>query len=375
MVATTLLEGAEQAPDVTEHPGHEEDEDEFLHPWAREMYRRGFSFNGDERTKLFLGAGDELVDVSDVSHADSPLDGRALVAADFDDDGDVDLFVHNIQRERHHLFRNDVDPTNREFISIQLASTTREPIGATVRVTPRSDAEGDVRNGKTVAQVLSRGAGFASSQPNGLVFGLGDMPAARVEVHWPYGEVEDFGVIGGGSRVVLEQGAGKPRVRERTGRFRLADPLPPGLKTARGERLPTFTFEDASGERVIFDPARRAGEGTFDLEIWASYCRPCVEKLPGLVQKSSAGGDVVALSVDVPGDRERAAGILEDHGVAFESYYLTLDDEANAEGFDRVVDLMRLPIPTTLVIGPGGVLQEVRTGAKRPDGEEPAEDD
>ena len=371
-MATTLLEGAESAPDVSEHPGHdEEEEEEFLHPWAREMYRRGFSFNGDERTKLFLGSGDELVDVSDVSHADSPLDGRALVAADFDDDGDVDLFVHNIQRERHHLFRNDVDPANGEFISIQLESKSREPIGATIRVTPQSDEQnGEIHRGRTVAQVLSRGAGFASSQPNRLVFGLGDMPAARIEVRWPYGDVEDFGVVLGESRVVLEQGSGKARDRERVGRFRLADPLPPGLKTGLGERLPVLTFEDANGRRVIFDPAKRAGEGTVDLEIWASYCRPCVEKLPGLVKRVAAGTNVVALSVDVPADRQRAVGILEAHEVDFDSYYLTLDDDANAEGFDRVVDLMRLPIPTTLVIGPGGVLQEVRTGSKKPDPEQ-----
>lgn len=368
MVATTLLEGAENAPDVSLHPGHaEEEEDEFLHPWAREMYRRGFSFNGGERTKLFLGSGDELVDVSDVSHADSPLDGRALIAADFDDDGDTDLFVHNIQRERHHLFRNDLNPVERGFLSVQLQSEEREPIGAIVRVTPiRSEggAPGEAA-GRTVAQVLSRGAGFASSQPNRIVFGLGDFDAARIEVRWPYGAVEDFGVVKGGQRVDLSQGSGKAKIRPRTGKFRLADPLPPGLKLGWGERLPVLTFENAAGQRVMFDPVKRAADGPVSIEIWASYCRPCVEKLPGLVKRHEDGDRIVSLSVDVPSDRSKAVGLLEKHGAKFESSFLSFDDEANAEGFDRVVDLMRLPIPTTLVIGEGGVLMDVKTGAPK----------
>ena len=41
MVATTLMKGAEHAPDASQHPGHDEDElDTGLHPWVRAMAQR-----------------------------------------------------------------------------------------------------------------------------------------------------------------------------------------------------------------------------------------------------------------------------------------------------------------------------------------------
>ncbi|MEO1697132.1 MAG: ASPIC/UnbV domain-containing protein [Planctomycetota bacterium] len=354
-MATTLLEGAEAAPGVEQHPGHDSRPEDFMHPWAREMYRRGFSFNGGERTKVFLSGAGRFADVSDVSQADSPLDGRGLIAADFDDDGDVDLFVHNIQRERHHLYRNELDPApGTAFLTVDLASDRREPIGATVLVQPEGAAV-------PTAQALQRGSGYASSQPGRLVFGLGTAPSARVQVRWPWGALEDFGEVAAGSRVLLVEGAGEAAPRARAGAFELVAPLPPGLKLAPGAALPPLVFQDGDGVRARIDPAALTADGPVALEIWASYCRPCVEKLPGLARAHAAGARVVALSVDVPTERDKAKALLARAGAEFPAYYLVLDDAANA-GFDDVVDLMRLPVPTTLVIGEGGVLQEVRTG-------------
>lgn len=363
MVATTLLEGAENAPDVSEHPGHEEESEGFMHPWAREMYRRGFSFNGGERTKLFLNTATGLVDVSDVSNADSPLDGRALLTADFDDDGDEDLFVHNIQRERHHLFRSDVDPGERGFLSLEpvlvLEERTVEAIGAIVRVRA---------GGRRTAQVLSRGSGYASSQAASIVFGLGDEAEGQVEVLWPGGVLEDFGSVASGTRARLVQGTGKAEPRPRRGEFSLADPLPPGLKMSPGAKLPVLRFEDGAGELTTLDPVKLTKDGPIQLEIWASYCRPCIEKLPGLGDEHRAGTQILALSVDIPTERQKALDLLARHRAEFPAYFLSMKQGVNEDGFDTVVDLMRLPIPTTLLIGEGGVLIGVRTGAIEEDG-------
>ena len=358
MVASTLLEGAENAPTIDDHPGHDHDDDEFLHPWAREMYKRGFSFNGGERTKVFLGSGAGLVDVSDVSNADSPLDGRALIATDFDDDGDVDFFVHNIQRERHHVFRNEVNPQGVGFLSMSLHGRVNEPIGATVYVTPKGASA-------PTAQVLSRGAGYASSQPNAILFGLGDAKEAQVSVRWPYGVVEDFGTIATGSRVRLHQGLGKAVARERRKTATLADPLPPGLKLALGAKVPTLLFEGTDGGRHRLDPEFITREGPVTVELWASYCRPCIDKLPKLAKRYAAGERIIALSVDVPSERARAEQILLDAKVEFPNYFLVLDDDdVNETGFDTMIDLMRLPIPTELILYPGGILGGVRTGKR-----------
>ena len=240
------MKGAEGAPDASQHPGHEEGLDTGLHPWARAMSQRGFSFNGDERTKVFLSrSGDDFADVSDVTGADSPLDGRAIVAVDFDDDGDVDLFVHNIQRERHHLFRNELDPEG-GFLEVRLVAEGREAIGATVVVDgPRGP----------VAQVLARGSGFASSQPPSLHYGLGSAREARLRVRWPgRTEFEEFGAVPAGERVVLVEGLGEARRRRRNS-APLADPLAPGLKVQLGAVLPPLDVLDAA------DRAPRPGVG------------------------------------------------------------------------------------------------------------------
>ena len=364
MVATTLLKGAEAAPDASEHPGHEEgvkDEeglDTGLHPWARAMSERGFNFNGGERTKLFLSRkGGGFADISDVTGADSPLDGRSLVAADLDDDGDVDLFVHNIQRERHHLFRNELDPST-GFIEMRLERSPldglpREAIGAIVRV--------DVA-GSLAAQVLSRGAGYASCQPPSLHFGTGTAKSATVQVRWPGGAVEEFGAIPSGSRVVLVEGTGTFRVRERTGRS-LSDPLAPGLKVPLGRVLPPIDVVDSEGRPIRLDPSKAGGGESFELLFWASYCRPCVQELPmDSEQHRSGERRIVALSVDVPRDHDRARELIKNAG-GLPLCFLSMEDEANEQGLDLLVDLMRLPIPTVLHVGPDGRLLGVRTGA------------
>ena len=38
-------------------------------------------------------------------------------------------------------------------------------------------------------------------------------------------------------------------------------------------------------------------------------------------------------------------------------------DAANEQGLDLVIDLLRLPVPTVLTVGPDGRLLGVRTGA------------
>mgnify|MGYP001121495286 CR=1 FL=1 len=60
------------------------------------MFGQGFSFSGYERDPLFLNLGNrKFVDISGCSGIDSVSDGRAGVFADFDNDGDLDLFVGN----------------------------------------------------------------------------------------------------------------------------------------------------------------------------------------------------------------------------------------------------------------------------------------
>ncbi|MBM3977551.1 MAG: hypothetical protein FJ299_11250, partial [Planctomycetes bacterium] len=209
------------APETVNSPGYR-----GFH--SAQMFEQGFSFSGFERNKVWLNAGGRFVDVSDVSGADNPNDSRAAIAADFDDDGDEDLFVHNIQRERHNLYRNDVvDPSGAGFLKLRLRATRgqHEAIGATVRVSC---------GGRKVSRSLARGDGFLSCAPPELVFGLGGAAQAEVEVAWPGGARESFGAVAAGTRALLVEGAGRPEPFAARPRA-LPDPPLEGLRVRIGE--------------------------------------------------------------------------------------------------------------------------------------------
>ena len=220
------------------------------------------------------------------------------------------------------------------------------------------------------AQVLSRGAGFVSSQPPELVFGLGDRDAARVEVLWPGGARESFGELAAGTRALLVEGTGTAEPLAALPRP-LPDPLPPGLRLDEGDAVPRIAVLDRDGEPTVLDAAVLANGKPLLLNLWASYCAPCVAELP-LLQRMHAEGEVriVALCVDVPGDVPEARRILDRTGVGFPCFFVSAGPDArSASGgapADALIDLERLTIPTTLALSPEGRLESILRGPLEP---------
>jgi hypothetical protein len=172
------------------------------------VWKQKRSYAGRERDKLWVNGGAAgFLDLSSLSGADLVDDGRAVIAADFDDDGDPDLFVTGIQLERHHLLRNDAaDPAGR-FLKVSLRATRSHPqaVGAEVRIHGPAGP---------CSQVVAIGSQYLSCQPTELLFGLGGAPSAKVEVFWPGGAREEFGPVKAGSRVRLVEGDGAPEYLE-----------------------------------------------------------------------------------------------------------------------------------------------------------------
>ena len=178
------------------------------------IVERGASFAGHERDSAFLndGAG-VMTDVSAVSGLDSETDGRAAVYADFDNDGDADIFLRAMHSRAHLLFRNE-SGSDGGFVRIALRGSRSGPdaCGATVRVE---------WGGRVTAQAKLCGSGFLSQSDPRLLFGLGPVTGIdRIVVTWPSGAKQEFpGVAAGTSLLLVEGDPAAHVVPER--RFRL----------------------------------------------------------------------------------------------------------------------------------------------------------
>lgn len=124
---------------------------------------------------------------------------RGLAFGDFDNDGDMDVLIMNVN-EPPSLLRNDAPASNR-WIKIRLegVKSNRSAIGA--RVLARY-------GGKVQAQeILSQSSYLSASDPR-LHFGLGAATTADIEIHWPLGLVEKYPALAAGQLVTIREGVG-----------------------------------------------------------------------------------------------------------------------------------------------------------------------
>jgi hypothetical protein len=124
---------------------------------------------------------------------------RGCAFGDFDNDGDVDILIVNLN-EPPSLLRNDVSGQG-HWLKLKLIGTksNRSAIGA--RVTARY-------GGKSQAQeVLSQSSFYSSNDPR-LHFGLGAATAADLEIRWPNGGREVLTQVGANRFLTIREGSG-----------------------------------------------------------------------------------------------------------------------------------------------------------------------
>jgi hypothetical protein len=129
----------------------------------------------------------------------APHSSRGCAFGDFDNDGDLDILIVNLN-EPPSLLRNDVRG-KRHWLKIKLMGTksNRSAIGARV----------SVRYGHKVQaqEVLSQSSFYSANDPR-LHFGLGDEKNANIEVRWPSGLKETFQAVGADQLIVIKEGSG-----------------------------------------------------------------------------------------------------------------------------------------------------------------------
>ena len=128
---------------------------------------------------------------------------RGCAFGDFDNDGDVDILVVNLN-EPPSLLRNDMTGTG-HWLKLKLEGTVsnRSAIGA--RATVKYALQG-----KPVVQVqeVQAQASFYSVNDPRLHFGLGAAPSATVAIRWPNGRVEECGALPADHLVTIREGSG-----------------------------------------------------------------------------------------------------------------------------------------------------------------------
>jgi hypothetical protein len=148
-----------------------------------------------------LGQG-RFIDISSNSGPAlmQPHSSRGTAFGDFDNDGDIDVAIINMN-EPPSLLRNDSRSKN-NWLKIKCIGTksNRSAIGARVGVVTAKHSQ--------INEVMS-GSSFMSQNDFRLHFGLGQAKQADlVEVRWPLGLVESFKNVQANQLLILQEGQG-----------------------------------------------------------------------------------------------------------------------------------------------------------------------
>ncbi|MGH9624370.1 MAG: CRTAC1 family protein [Bryobacteraceae bacterium] len=129
----------------------------------------------------------------------APHASRGAAFGDFDNDGDMDILIMNMN-EPPSLLRNDMKGSNGS-LKVKLIGTksNRSAIGA--RVTAHY-------GGKIQAQEVLAQQSFYSANDQRLHFGLGTAKQADIDIRWPSGAVEHITKIPANRLITVREGQG-----------------------------------------------------------------------------------------------------------------------------------------------------------------------
>jgi hypothetical protein len=144
------------------------------------------------------GTFEELLDEAGPG-VSAPHCSRGCAFGDFDNDGDLDVLIVNLN-EPPSLLRNDLRGSN-HWLKLKLVGTksNRSAIGARVVVRYGKKAQAQ--------EVLSQSS-FYSVNDTRLHFGLGSEKTADIAIRWPSGAHEELKGVAADQLIVVKEGTG-----------------------------------------------------------------------------------------------------------------------------------------------------------------------
>jgi len=170
-------------------------------PWT--IVSDGNNLSAYERNRVFLNVkGQDFLDVSHLTGADSDGDGRSVVAADFRNVGMQDLIVRQVGGGALMLFENRLPRKHYLTVSLRGHQSNRQGVGARLTATV---------GGRQIVRELFPANTYRSQAPNQVHFGLADDTAVdTLTVRWPSGKVQLLTGLAADRHIVVDEGKDGP---------------------------------------------------------------------------------------------------------------------------------------------------------------------
>lgn len=335
-----------------------------------ELIRSDGTWAGYQRNTFYANNRDgTFVEAAGAIGLDFEDDSRSFALADFDHDGRLEIFLKNRTGPQLRILRNVAKEIGNS-ISFRLRGTrsNRDAVGTWIAL-----EAGDIRQMK----LLQAGSGFCSQHSKEMLLGLGRHSGpVSATIRWPSGFVSTYRDLPANHRIEIVEGSEKfhaePFARRvshpvvHNARTRTV-PLPEAFGTWLIAPLeaPDFSLSDLAGNPHTL--SRLAGKSVL-LNFWATWAEPSLRFLTQLEKEKGrtqqAGLQVLAVSLDPPGNRDKVRAMARDHRYSFP---ILLGSEETAAVynllfrylFDRHKDL---PVPTSFLIDREGNIAKVYQG-------------